>query len=241
MASARHFANGNRLLQTLSTSDLDLLEGDFVAVDLKLRQQLETPNKKIEHVYFLDRGIASVVAPLPKGGEVEVGLIGCEGVTGLAVLHQNDRSPHSTYMQVAGSGRRIAADKLAAAMDQSASLRQSLLNYAHAFCVQTAHTAASGTKGNLPERLSRWLLMTHDRVEGNDLVLTHELLSIMLGVRRAGVTETLHNLSGRKLIKLARKDVKVLDRKGLEKLAGAFYGVPEREYRRSVTDRAVAA
>ena len=78
--------------------------------------------------------------------------------------------------------------------------------------------------------------MTHDRVEGNDLMITHEFLSIMLGVRRAGVTEALHDLRDRELIELARRDVTIKDRKGLEKLAGAFYGVPEREYRRVVTE-----
>jgi CRP-like cAMP-binding protein len=236
MASSRYFEKGNSILQTLSTADLALLEQDFVSVELRLRQDLEKPNKKIDYVYFIDSGIVSVVALYPDAVQVEVGVIGCEGMTGLAILHGSDRTPHSTYMQVPGSGRRIPAEKLTSAMRESPTLHRGLLKFAHAFCEQTSHAVGAGSQAKLPVRLARWLLMTHDRVPGNELQLTHEFLSIMLGVRRAGVTEALHALTARKFVALARKRITLLDRKALEKFAGSFYGVPEREYRRVVSE-----
>jgi len=143
-----------------------------------------------------------------------------------------DRSPHSTYIQAVGSARRIAADALREAVQESPTLARLLLNYVQSFMVQTAHTAVANARGRLPERLARWLLMAQDRIGGNTLPLTHEFLALMLGVRRAGVTETLHVLTRRRLIKPSRGQIEVLNRKGLESVAGGYYGLPEREYQR---------
>ena len=119
-------------------------------------------------------------------------------------------------------------------MNASATLQALLLKYAHVFAIQTAHTAISNARARLGERLARWLLMAHDRVKSDLLPLTHEFLALMLGVRRAGVTEALHLLEGKALIRPARGAITVLDRKGLERTAGTFYGVPETEFRRLV-------
>ena len=128
---------------------------------------------------------------------LEVGLIGCEGVTGLPIVLGNDRSPYETFMQVAGNGTRIAADKLRDAITQSRSLERALLRFAHSFMNQTANTALSNGTASLEERLARWLLMANDRLRGNEVPLTHEFLSLMLGVRRAGVTVALNYLEQR--------------------------------------------
>ena len=139
-------------------------------------------------------------------------------------------------MQIAGAGHRITAPKFRRAMDRSASLRGIFLKSVQAFNVQTAHTAIANARANLEQRLARWLLMAHDRVDGDDLPLTHEFLSLMLAVRRSGVTEALQSFEKQKLITHARKRISVLNRKGIEKIANGFYGVPESELRRLMSE-----
>ena len=128
----------------------------------------------------------------------------------------------------------MPASDLRAAMDHSTTMRATFMKYVQVLVVQTAHTAIANSVGKLHERLARWLLMAHDRVETDKLVLTHEFLSIMLAVRRAGVTEAVGKLEEEELIACSRGVVTVLNRKGLEKTAGTFYGTPEREYRRLI-------
>ena len=170
---------------------------------------------------FIEYGLASIVAA--NGHKrLEVGLRR-EGMTGLLIVLGNDRSPNETFMQVAGNGIRIAADKLRKAISQSRSLERALLNFAHAFLNQTANTALSNGTATLEERLARWLLMANDRLRGNGVPLTHELLSLMLGVRRAGVTVALHYLEQRALISLSRKEIVIMDRKGLKAAANGTY------------------
>jgi CRP-like cAMP-binding protein len=222
----------NKLLKRLSSADLDLLEPGFVPVSLALRQDLEKPNKRIEHVFFMDSAIASVVVVHAGDIRVEIGIIGCEGMTGTAVVLGSDRSPHLTYIQGAGEGQRLSVSDLNKAMGESKTLRPSLMRFAQAFSIQTAHTAVANARASLEVRLARWLLMAHDRTPGNELFLTHEFLSLMLASRRAGVTEALHALTKKGLISARRGEITILDRKGIEKIAGKFYGVPESEYRR---------
>ena len=224
----------NRLLASLSTDDFDLLEPHLESVTLGLRKYLERPNRRIEAAYFPEAGFASVVAVQSKGKQVEVGLIGREGMTGLPIVFGNHRSPHATYIQAPGTGKCIAATELRKATRASLSLRDLLLKFVQAFGVQTTHTAVSNAQSRLDVRLARWLLMAHDRIGDDTLPLTHEFLSLMLGVRRAGVTETLHVLRERGLISYGRGQIAVKDRKGLERAAGEAYGVPEAEYRRLI-------
>jgi len=224
----------NRLLAKLEPADLALLAENFTSVTLERRYPLELPNRKIEHVYFIEHGIASVVAAGDSGREIEVGLIGCEGLSGLAVILGNDRSPHSTYMQVGGSGQRISLQAFCDVMDRSAELRAILLRYAQAFMIQTSHTAVANARGSVVERLARWMLMAHDRVDGDNIALTHEFIAVMLGTRRPGVTEAVQTLSRKGFIRTDRGLVVVVDREGLLKRAGKLYGVPETEYDRLI-------
>lgn len=166
--------------------------------------------------------------------QVEVGLIGREGMTGLPILLGNHRTPHSTYIQAAGNGQRVSAVELRRVTQASVSLRDSLLRYVQAFAVQTAHTAISNARSRTDARLARWLLMAQDRVEANILPLTHEFLSLMLGVRRAGVTEALKTLRQRGLISYVRGQITINDRRTMERFAGPAYGTPEAEYRRLI-------
>jgi CRP-like cAMP-binding protein len=232
MAAASRFTKGNRLLQALSSDDVALLAPHLKPVDMPVHRDMEKPNRPIEDVFFMETGIASIVAKQPNGTVAEIGLVGCEGMTGTAIVMGTDRSPHSTYVQAKGTAQRLAAKDLREAMDESPSMQTVLLKFAQAFAIQTAHTAIANARAKLHERLARWLLMAHDRVSGDTLPLTHQFLSLMLAVRRAGVTEAVHALQKQKLIEAHRAAIIVLNRKGLEKIAGNFYGVPETEYRR---------
>jgi CRP-like cAMP-binding protein len=193
---------------------------------------MEQPNRRIDTVYFMDAGIASVVATQADERRVEVGLIGREGMSGMAVVLGGDQSPNSTYMQVAGEGQRIPAKELRKAMAASESLRSLLLKFVQTFMVQTAQTAIANAIAHIDQRLARWILMAHDRTASDTIPLTHEFLALMLGVRRPGVTEALQNLKRRKLIDTGRNRILVRNRKGLERVARGSYGVPEKEYRR---------
>jgi CRP-like cAMP-binding protein len=224
----------NRLLAMLRRSDFALLQPHLQLVMLDLKKDIERPNWRIESVCFMDSGIASVVAVQPDETRIEVGLIGCEGMSGTAIVLGGDQSPHSTYVQMAGEAQRIAASELRKAMIASASLHSLLLKYVQVFMVQTAHTAIANARSHIDRRLARWILMAHDRSRDDALLLTHEFLALMLGVRRAGVTEALQSLKRQKLIETGRNQVLVLNRKGIEQIAGNSYGIPEKEYRRLI-------
>jgi CRP-like cAMP-binding protein len=233
MAKSKLPIQRNLLLAALSPSDLGLLQPHLQSIVMAVRYAIETPNVRIANVFFMEDGVASVVA-VSSGQRIEVGLIGREGMTGTAIVLGNHRSPHETYIQVAGEGQRISAARLRSAMEASGAMRALFLKYVQAFTVQTAHTAIANGRANIDERLSRWLLMAQDRLGSRDLPLTHEFLALMLGVRRAGVTDALSLLEGDKMIRAVRGKITVLDRKRLEEKARESYGVPEAEYRRLI-------
>jgi CRP-like cAMP-binding protein len=224
----------NRLLAALLPADFALLQPHLRPLELAVYVDIERPNRRIEAVCFMESGIASVVAVQPDKTRVEVGLIGCEGMSGTAVVLGGDQSPHSTYIQVAGEAQRISTRELRKAMDASSSLQTLLLRFVQVFMVQTAHTAIANARAHIDQRLARWILMAHDRTRDNTLPLTHEFLALMLAVRRAGVTEALQSLKRQGLIDSRRNKILVLNRKGIERAAGGSYGAPEREYRRLI-------
>lgn len=226
-----NWAPRNYLLRSLSDTDLSLIKPKLERAALFVRRNLEEPDQPIREICFPEAGIISVVA---KSGErrIETGLIGYEGMTGPTVVMGDDRSPHETYVQVEGEGLIMEADDLRAAMRDSPTLRDSLLRFVQAFMIQTAHTALANGRARIDERLARWLLMAQDRVCGDKLPLTHEFLSLMLGVRRPGVTDALHRLEGEGLIRAKRSLIMVRDRAGLVEVADGSYGGPEAEYRR---------
>ena len=224
-------ATRNLVLQRLSNAALRLLAPHLSAVDLPLRKHLESAHKRIEQVYFIETGFASVVANGSEGS-VELGLIGGEGVTGLAVIMGTDRSSHDIVIHGAGGGRRISAANLRRAMAQSETLHNTLLHSAHVFLTQMAHTAVANVHSRIEQRLARWLCMAHDRSDGDKLAVTHDFLALMLGVQRPSVTLALDMLEKFGLIKTGRGVISFIDRKGLEKSAAGAYGGPEAEFQR---------
>jgi CRP-like cAMP-binding protein len=219
--------SSNRILSRLSREDFALLEPHLQAVDLPVRKPLEARKKRIDQVYFIESGFASVVANGTKKPSIEVGIIGREGMTGLAIIMGHDRAQHETYIQVAGRGLRIAAAKLRVADERSTTLHRAMLRYAHAFLLQTTTTALANGRSNIEERLARWLLMADDRIDGDDLPLTHEFLGLMLGTHRPGVTIAVQALEKHGLIAARRGSITILDRKGLKKNSNGTYAPPE--------------
>jgi CRP-like cAMP-binding protein len=194
--------------------------------------QLERANQPIQHVYFPESGFASVVANGSSKRNIEVGLIGREGVTGLAVAMGTDRAPHETYMQAAGHGQRMTTASLRQWMDESAELSRCLSLSAYLFAVQSAQSCLANGRGKLEERLARWLLMAHDRIEDDELDLTQEFLAVMLGVRRPGVTVAVGQLEKQGFIRTGRGHITIVDREGLIDSTNGLYGVPESEFER---------
>jgi len=213
----------NRILSRLSRQDFALLESHLEAVDLPVRKSLEAPKKLIEQVYFIESGFASVVANGTSKPGIEVGIIGREGMTGLAIVLGSDRAQHATYVQVAGKGLRISATRLRAADERSITLHRSMLRFAHAFLAQTTTTALANGRSKTEERLARWLLMADDRIDDDELPLTHEFLGLMLGTHRPGVTIALQALENAGLIAHRRRRITILDRKSLEKRSNGTY------------------
>lgn len=224
----------NQLLTSLSAKDYALIQPHLVPVDLVRGAVLIEPDQPIPSAWFPDSGIGSIVALSPEGHKSEVGIFGRDGMAASGLVLGVDRTPHQTIIQVAGQGHRLAAEELRNACGQSASLRNLLLRNAHALFVQTSFTALSNATHVIEERLARWLLMCHDRNEGDEISLTHEFLALMLSVRRPGVTTALHVLEGMRLIRASRGLVAIRDRAGLEELAADAYGKPEAEYERII-------
>lgn len=218
----------NRLLSSLSRQDFALLEPHLEAIDLPVRKVLEKRKKRVDHVYFIEAGFASVVANGSKKTSIEVGLIGREGMSGLSIVMGDvERAANETYMQAAGAGQRMSAGNLRDAIANSRSLHRNLLRYAHAFLIQTTSTALANGRSKSEERLARWLLMADDRLDGDELPLTHEFLAVMLGTHRPGVTLAVQALEKERLITARRGSITILNRKGLEKRSNGTYVPPE--------------
>src|SRR5204863_5798186 len=202
--------SSNRILSRLSREDFALLKPHLEAVDLPVRKTLETRKRRIDQVYFIESGFASVVANGTSKPSIEVGIIGREGVTGLAVVLGHDRAQHDTFVQLPGKGLRMTVDSFREAQDRSVSLHRELLRYANAFLMQTTTTALANGRSKVEERLARWLLMADDRIDGNELPLTHEFLGFMLGTHRPGVTNALNALKDEGLISTRRAGITIL-------------------------------
>jgi len=226
----------NQLVARMSAQDRDLLAPHLEPVSLKERQVIEVPGKPITHVHFIEIGVVSVVAVNAEDHRIEVGVIGNEGMTGVPLVMGDIRAQHSAYMQIPGNGYRIPAAAFAEGLRQSASLQSLMLKSAQAFMIQTAHTALANGRAKLEERLARWLLMAHDRMDTDAVPLTHEFLAVMLGVRRAGVTVALHSFEQRGFIAMRRGQLTLINRAGIEQVAGSFYGMPEAELKRLMSE-----
>jgi len=214
----------NHLLSQLPAAELAQLEQDLTPVELPLRAEMISPDGPIEYLHFIEAGLGSEVAIDGVRDQIEVGVIGRDGVIGLPVVLGRNRTPHRTFIQIAGHAFRIPADKLVPALEVNPTLRASLLAYTHSFMLQLAQTALANGRFKIQPRLARWILMCHDRIDGDDIPITHEFLGLMLGIRRAGVTEALAALEVQGVIHPGKGKILIKDRRSLEKIAGSIYG-----------------
>jgi CRP-like cAMP-binding protein len=224
----------NRLLAALAREDFDPLKAHLEPVPLPHKQTLSNPNTPIDHVYFPQEGMVSLVQPLENGAMIEIGMIGNEGFVGAPVLLGADTSPLEAMVQIPGSALRMQASVLREEARRSSALLGLLLRYVQALHIQVSLSAACNGRHTLPERLARWLLTARDRATSDRMPLSHEFLSMMLGVRRAGVTVALGTLKAAGLIRNTHGQVTVIDRQGLEAASCECYGTVRNEYQRLV-------
>src|SRR5215216_2304982 len=235
MSAPRQSSLRNQLLAGLSREVFAPLQPLLEPVELELRRVLIEPNEPIEHVYFHEHGYTSITTN-GQGNKIELGLIGREGMVGVSVALGVKTTPLQFFIQLAGDGLRMTSHGLEEVIDERPSLHRVLLRYAQVVNVQASGTAFANAEHTVETRLARWLLMCHDRVDGDEIAITHEFMAMMLGVRRAGVTTAMHALEGSGLIEAQRGVLTILDRAKLEELAGNAYGLPEAEYARQMAE-----
>ncbi len=227
----------NRLLSLLSPRDCARLRPYLHRISLEYRQSLYRANARIGFVYFIETGVGSLVNTMANGQAAEVGTIGNEGLVGLPIVFGDDRAPTSVYVQVPGAGLRMKATLFASELARSASMRTVMLRYAHAFFNQVAQSAACNHFHSLEQRCCRWLLMTHDRMQSDEFLLTQEFLAMMLGVRRTGVTAAAGALQRAGLIRYKRGNVSIIDRRGLKRRSCECYEISKGEFDRLLDDK----
>lgn len=215
---------GNDLLTALPSAEIELIRPHLQLVTLVLGQVLHEVGDPIGEVHFVRQGVVSLTADTGDNGQVEVGMTGRDGVTGVTVL-LNDAAVamHRSIVQVPGSALRLRAGMFRQLAGQCPGLRDLSLRYLEFFLFQTSQAAACNARHELPERLARWLLMTRDLIDTDDLAMTQEFLSYMLGVRRAGVSVVISALQAQGLIRPSRGRMTLLGRSGLEAEACTCY------------------
>jgi CRP-like cAMP-binding protein len=232
VASRKAAEPANRLLGLLPAGDYERLRPHLQRIPLTYRQSLYRAYKPIGFVYFIETGVGSLVNTMANGDAAEVGTIGNEGVVGLPLMLGDDRAPTSVYVQVPGVGLRVKATRFSEELARSASMRSVMLRYTHAFFNQVAQSAACNHFHSIQQRCCRWLLMTHDRMQSDEFLLTQEFLAMMLGVQRTGVSLAAGALQRAGFIRYKRGTVTIIDRRSLVDHSCECYGVSKKEFDR---------
>ena len=225
--------SGNILLNCLAGETWEAIQPRLDRRPLRTGQVLLEAHGPIETIWFPEGGVASFHEIRKDGSRVGVGIAGFEGVIGWSVLLGSDTSLHEATIAIGKSTALCIAASELIDLCRNQALNQHLLRYVQCFFAQLGRTILANLHEPTERRLARWLLMNHDRLHGDEIALTHEQLGVMLGVRRASVTDTLHILEGEGLIKSVRGRVIIRDRVGLIEFAGESYGVAESEYARA--------
>lgn len=235
-AGEAYKAEPNRLLRSLPLEEYERLLPMLTPMRLCLKHVLVEPEVPIADVYFMRDGVASMIATQQEGGDIEVGTIGCEGFVGLPILFGAELATNQVIVQVAGDAWRMRADDFRRVVDERPQVRHPFLLFAQYFFDQLSQGVACNRLHTLEERCARWLLMTHDRVHGENFELTQEFLGVMLGVRRAGVSVAMGLFQSAAIVRYSRGRVEVLDREGLERASCDCYRIT-----RSALDRLLGA
>lgn len=226
---------GNQLLAALPPSDLERLLPDLEPVPLPLNEVLSEAYSETQYVYFPIDCIVSLLGITESGGSAEISVVGNEGVVGVSLFMGGETTPNQAVVQAGGSAYRLRGRALKAEFHRGGPMQRLLLRYTQALLTQMAQTALCNRHHTLDKQLCRWLLLSHDRLLSNELIMTQELIANMLGVRREGVTEAAGKLQKIGAIQYQRGRITVIDRAMMEKLSCECYAVVKQE-----TDRLAA-
>jgi CRP-like cAMP-binding protein len=224
--------SANRLLAALPDAEWRRWQPALQIVDMPLGQVVYESGTTLSHVYFPTTSIVSLLYVMENGSSAEIAVVGNEGIVGISLFMGGGSTPSRAVVQSAGGGLRLNAKVLKNEFDQNGPVLHLLLRYTQALITQMAQTAVCNRHHSLDQQLCRWLLLSLDRLQGNELVMTQELIANMLGVRREGVTGAALHLQEAGLIRYTRGRISVLDRAGLEKRTCECYAVVKREYDR---------
>jgi CRP-like cAMP-binding protein len=230
----------NHLLAQLPTEEHQRWLPHLESVHMPLGEVVYEPGVTLTHVYFPTTALVSLLYVMEDGSSAEIAVVGNEGIVGIALFMGGGSTPSRAVVQSAGSGLRLHASMLKEEFDQNGPVLHLLLRYTQALITQMAQTAVCNRHHSLDQQLCRWLLLSLDRLQGNELVMTQELIANMLGVRREGVTEAALNLQHAGLIRYVRGHITVLDRAGLEKRTCECYAVVKKEYDRLLPEKLAA-
>ena len=222
----------NHLMAALPETDWRRWLPQLEQTEMPLGQVLYESGGTLEHVYFPTTAIVSLLYVMENGASAEIAVVGNEGLVGISLFMGGGTTPSRAVVQSAGMGFRLAAQTIKDEFDRSGPVMHVLLRYTQALITQMSQTAVCNRHHSLDQQLCRWLLLSLDRLQSNELVMTQELIANMLGVRREGVTESALKLQQAGLIRYARGHISVLDRKGLEQRTCECYAVVKKEYDR---------
>jgi CRP-like cAMP-binding protein len=221
----------NKLLASMVPHLFERMRPHLQLITLKQKAILQEHNRPIEHIYFLERGVASLFARTQSDGPVAISIVGPRGFIGVAAVLGKTRSPNRCVMEVPGQALRIAVQELDRIMKEMPELRLHLLAYVHALLIQNSQVALCNVRHELLERLCRWLLLAADRFEEKVIPLTHDQLAVTMGVRRAGITAALSTLETMGAIVKTRGAIEIADRAMLEHETCECYRIITSEYR----------
>jgi CRP-like cAMP-binding protein len=222
----------NYLLDVLPAAEAQRWLPQLESVDMPLGTVLYESGAALSHVYFPTTAIVSLLYVMENGASAEIAVVGNEGVVGISLFMGGESTPSRAVVQSAGSGLRLRAPVMKEEFNRAGPVLHLMLRYTQALITQMAQTAVCNRHHSLDQQLCRWLLLSLDRLQGNKLIMTQELIANMLGVRREGVTEAALKLQHAGLIQYARGHITVLDRAGLEKRSCECYAVVKKEYDR---------
>src|SRR6202171_6186390 len=228
------------MLAALPPKEFSLWPPQLEAVELPLGTVIYESGGKLTHVYFPTTAIVSLLYVMENGGPAESAVVGYEGVVGISLFMGGETTPSRAVVQSAGTGFRLKASLMMEEFNLAGPVLHLLLRYTQALITQMAQTAVCNRHHSLDQQLCRWLLLSLDRLPGDELVMTQELIANMLGVRREGVTEGALKLQQAGLIRYARGHISVLDRDGLEKRSCECYAVVKKEYDRLLPEKPAA-
>lgn len=222
--------NENYILSHLPREDYERIQTHLEPVELHLGQVVQAAGEVMEYVYFPRNAMISLISHTAAGESVEVGIVGFEGMANISSVLRVERAPHEAMVQIADGGMRMRVSELRKEFKRCGALQDMLLRYTQGLLLQTSQVAACNRLHSISERLARWLLMSYDRCACGDLPFTQEFLALMLGVRRAGVTEAALILQAEGYISYRRGHIRLLDKEGLKDYTCDCYAVIKTEF-----------